>query len=195
MGLTNQQDLSDYWSKNIVINMPFYAKVMPRDRFLNILTMFHLADNAQYIPREQPGHNPLYKLGFFYTSVVENFGKYWVPNQEITIDEGLVPFDGRIRFKVYNPAKPKKYGIKSFELCDGQNAYCCKYRIYTGYDGQPSRKGRTYDTVMSLCEGYTGCGRILFVDNFYTSPQLFYDLSLLSTFATGTARARKEWLL
>ena len=196
MRLTKQSDLCDYWSTDEIIHIPFYRKIMSRDRFLSILTFFHLADNDHYIPRGQSGYDPLFKLGTFYHTVTNNFSTYWLPGREIAVDEGLVPFNGRIHFKVYNPMKPKKYGMKSFELCDGSNAYCCKYKLYCGDDGQPgSDKGKTYDTVMHLCRDYTGVGRVLFVDNYYSSPQLFHDLSKGAILATGTCRYRKGFSL
>ena len=194
IGLTHQEDMSDYWSKEEVICIPFYGKIMSRDRFYNLLAFFHLADNNRYIPRGQHGHDPLYKLGTVFTDIVSSFATLWRPSQHVAIDEGLVPFDGHIVFKVYNPAKPKKYGIKSYQLCDSSNAYCLKYELYTGVVEHQSGRGKTYDVVMRLLEGYLHSGRVLYVDNFYTSPALFTNLAIKNTYATGTARYRKGWL-
>jgi hypothetical protein len=191
IGLTHQEDLSDYWSTDEVIETPFYAKVISRDRFLNLLAFFHLADNVQYIPRGVRGHDPLFKLGTVYRDIINSFRTLWQPSEQVAIDEGLVPFSGHIKFKVFNPAKPKKYGIKSYQLCDGNNAYCLKYELYCGAVEDVSGKGKTYDIVMKLMDGYLYAGRVLYVDNFYTSPILFHDLALKSNYATGTARFRK----
>ena len=70
--------------------------------------------------------------------------------------------------------------------------YCAKFELYTGVRQQePSPDGITYDLVMRMMEPYLRCGRILYVDNYYTSTSLFYDLALAGTGATGTARRRK----
>ena len=46
---------------------------------------------------------------------------------------------------------------------------------------------------MSLLENYKKQGYIVYMDSFYTSPYLFYNLQVLeSTGACGTARPRKE---
>ena len=42
----------------------------------------------------------------------------FIPSECVTIDEQLVPFRGRCKFKQYMPSKPAKYGIKIFWLCD-----------------------------------------------------------------------------
>ena len=82
-------------------------------------------DNSQYATKGQPGYNPKKKLGFTYEKLVENFRNIWSPRKNIAIDEGTVPFKGRIHFKCYNPNKPDIYGIKTFKVCDSSNAYCC----------------------------------------------------------------------
>ena len=90
------------------------------------------------------------------------------------------------------PDKPDKYGMKSFMLSNSSNGYCAKFELYTGVHQQdPSPDGITYDLVMRMMEPYLRCGRILYIDNYYTSPSLFYDLALARTGATGTDRRRK----
>ena len=88
----------------------------------------------------------------------------------------MVPFKGNIHFRVYNPNKPDKYGIKTFELCDSTNGYCCSF----GETGNQtvSKYGKTYDLVMSLLQNYKKQGYIVYMDNFYTSPYLFYNLKV-----------------
>ena len=69
-----------------------------------------------------------------------------------SIDEGMVPFKGNIHFRVYNPNKPGKYGIKTFKLCDSTNGYFCSFDIYVGETGNQtvSKYGKTYDLVVSV---------------------------------------------
>ena len=88
----------------------------------------------------------------------------------------MVPFKGNIHFRVYNPNKPDKYGIKTFKLCDSTNGYCCSF----GETGNQtvSKYGKTYDLVMSLLQNYKKQGYIVYMDNFYTSPYLFYNLKV-----------------
>ena len=62
MGLTVQEDLVDYWSTDPVMLTLFYPSTMSQDFFFNILTFFHLSDNANYVVRGQNGYNPLAKL-------------------------------------------------------------------------------------------------------------------------------------
>ena len=98
-----------------------------------------------------------------------------------------------MHFRVYNPDKPDKYGLKSYELCDADNGYCCIFELYTGASDEPTVYGRTYNVVMGLVGRYTGDGRTLYCDNYYSSPRLFYDLHLLIMNTGATGMARNHW--
>ena len=77
-------------------------------------------------------------------------------------------------------------------MCDSENAYCCVFWLYTGKTEQSTSKhGKTYDPVMDIMKDYFRKGHILYIDNYYTSPQLLMDLHKKRTGATGTARNRK----
>lgn len=54
------------------------------------------------------------------------------PGQDVCVDEKLVPFKGRCRFRQYMPSKPAKYGIKIWVTCDVTTSYAWKLQIYTG---------------------------------------------------------------
>lgn len=45
------------------------------------------------------------------------------PDRDICIDEQLVPYRGRCRFKQYIPSKPAKYGLKIWAVCDVKTSY------------------------------------------------------------------------
>ena len=147
---------------------------------VSILTFFHLCDNDNYVPRGQEGYNPVNNLGTIYSAVTGNFSDVWKPGKNICIDEGMIPFRGKVHFKVYNSDKPDKYSVKSYQLCDSSNGYCCRFEISTDINQEPpSTKGKTYDLVMRLMQPYLNVGRCLYVDNYYTSPTLFAELRTL----------------
>ena len=110
----------DYW----VIDSILSASVMSRNEFMNIFKFLHCHDSESYVPRGQPGHDPRQKLGDFYISVTERFGQLYTPNEQIAVDEGSIPFKGRVAFKCFNPNKPDKYHMKTFKVCDSKNGYC-----------------------------------------------------------------------
>ena len=191
MGLIVIDYLEDYWSTDPMFKLPFYTAVM-RKRFCLILSFFHLCNNEQFIPREQPGHDPIFKIRTFVDNLTYNFKSVFCPGERVAIDEAMVAWRGPLSFRVFNPDKPDTFGIKVFELCDSSTAYCCNLEFYTGKQ-ESSPHGATFDIVRRLISPYIGCGRTLYVDNFYTSPDLFTYLKQENTLACGTMRMNRKY--
>ena len=62
--------------------------------------------------------------------------------------------------------------------------------------GTECTNGLAYGVVMHLLEDLREEWRVLYVDNFYTSPLLYEDLFERGTYASGTVRVnRKHFLL
>lgn len=193
MGIVKQLDIQDYWSTDPVISTPFFKTVMPRDRFLVLMSFLHLSDNSAAIERGNAGYSPLQKLGVPYRQIIHNFSAVYKPSSNIAVDEGMIPWRGNLHFRVYNPDKPCKYGLKMYMLCDSKNGYCCQVELYTGKSGQVvSEFGRTYDQVVRLITPYLNQGYCVYMDNYFSSPHLFYFLYLNATLACGTLRTNRK---
>ena len=96
------------------------------------MKFLHLNDNSKYIPRGQAGHDQLFKLRPFLTSLVTNFRQRYTLGCELNIDEQMVSFKGRLSFLQYMPKKPTKWGMKAFVLSDSRTGYIYNWRLYTG---------------------------------------------------------------
>ena len=64
--------------------------------------------------RGEVGYDKLYKLHPFLDAIVANFKQHYIPSRELSIDESMIRFKGRIGFVQYNPKKPIKWGLKVF---------------------------------------------------------------------------------
>ncbi len=71
------------------------------------MKFMHLNDNSQYIPKGQPGHNPLYKLRPFFDPLIANFKETYTPAREMSVDEQMIGFKGRLWWIQY--AKPEVF--------------------------------------------------------------------------------------
>ena len=58
------------------------------------------------------------------------FQAVYTPEKKVAIDEAMIPWRGKLRFKVYIKNKPTKWGIKMFELCESSRAYLHNFEIY-----------------------------------------------------------------
>ena len=112
----------------------------------------------------------------------------------MSIDESMIGTMCRLSFIQYLPAKPTKWGIKVWVCSDAATGYILSFSIYTGKDPNVSisPNGLAYDDVMRLLENKFNKGHSVFVDNFYTSPNLFLDLFNKGVCGTGTARTNRK---
>ena len=179
------------------MSTPFPRSIISRQKFFNIMSFLHCCEISDYTGRGQPGYDPRKKIGKVFTMLKERFQVVWTPRCHISIDEGTIPFKGNIDLKVFNPIKPDKYGIKTYKVCDSTNGYCLVFDLYVGQTdvAPPVSKwyhGKTHDLVISLLKMYTK-GYILYMDNYYSSPCLFYNL-FKYTAACGTIHIPRKGL-
>ena len=89
MGLAKLPGHDNYWGKGI-LQMPWFASVMPRDRFRAILQYFHLVDNRTSDEKEHPNHTKLFKLGGLDIKLSKSFSKMFYPGRNLSIDEQMI---------------------------------------------------------------------------------------------------------
>ncbi|KAM3936742.1 piggyBac transposable element-derived protein 4-like [Leptodactylus fuscus] len=129
-----------------------------------------------------------------------NGNKSYIPDQNIAIDESLISFKGRLKFRQYLPSKRARYGIKMYKLCESSSGYTYKFRVYEGRDTRieppdcPPILGVSGKIVWDLMHPLLDKGYHLYVDNFYTSIPLFRSLSSRGTAACGTVRRNQRGL-
>ena len=65
---------------------------MSPDRFLALLTMFHLNNNDAKAARGQPGYDPLFKILPVTDTLITKFQDVYAPEEQTTIEEAICPF-------------------------------------------------------------------------------------------------------
>ena len=93
------------------------------------------------------------------------------PGEDVCVDEQLVPFRGRCKFRQYIPSKPAKYGLKIWITADVETSYAWKCQIYTGKAaGSAAEVGQGKRVVLEMTEGLQGI--TVTCDNLFTSYAL-----------------------
>ncbi|KAJ8928303.1 hypothetical protein NQ314_019146 [Rhamnusium bicolor] len=116
----------------------------------------------------------------------------YYPNKELSIDESMVLWRGRLKFRQYIKGKRHKFGIKLYVLCE-PNGLVLKLIVYAGSaDSQLSGSQHTEKVVLSLLQEKLGVGHSVYMDNFYNSVKLARDLLGNKTYVTGTLRANRK---
>jgi len=192
MGVVRKPEVSDYWSTNPLLKGSIFNSVMPRNRFQSILQFLHFADNSQYNAND-PNRDRLYKVRPVVQYLVSKFNSIYIPEEHISIDEELLLWKGKLLFKQYIPLKRARFGIKMFSLCE-TTGYLWNSYVYLGKEPDAvatdmemvRRLGKSGPVIPRLVEGLLGKGYKLYVDNWYTSQELFsflYSFFHLATFS------------
>lgn len=198
-GIVKKPSIYSYHSTNQLISTPFFGKCISRDRFALLLKYLHFTDS-------EDASDPTFKFKEVLDILIQRFKSSYVPKQNISIDESLLLWKGRLKWKRYIPLKRARFGIESYILAESDTGYVWDLFVYTGkqtkYDfeieGLSDEKVKTLKKptkiVLKLMQSLVNQGYILGVDNFYTSPELFEILLDNKTDAIGTVRSNRKLL-
>ena len=73
---------------------------------------------------------------------------HFSPYENLTTDEGVCGYQGRVIFSVYMKNKPDKYDIKMFTLCHSKKGYVLCTEVYTG-------KGQQENSITGLLQQFS----------------------------------------
>ena len=115
------------------------------------------------------------------------------PTKELSLDESMVLWRGRLVFRQCIKNKRHKYGIKFDQLCQS-NGIVLRATVYSGERFTYEHNlGQTASIVLHLMKDFLNKGYCVYADNYYNSVQLTRKLSVYSTYICGTLRFdRKE---
>lgn len=184
MGLNPKPTIQDCWIKTKTF-IPVYGKFMSRDRFLLILRYL----NCDSFDRNDLLSKIRFCVDYFNNKMKEMF----YPQKNLSLDEGMVLWRGRLYFRQYIKNKRHKYGIKLYTLCD-PHGLTLKFLIYSGLLDDLGGKGHAANVVLNLMQDKLNCGHSLYMDNFYNSKSLAAKLLSNNTYCTGTLRMDRKYI-
>uniref|UniRef100_A0A0B7B5W3 PiggyBac transposable element-derived protein domain-containing protein n=1 Tax=Arion vulgaris TaxID=1028688 RepID=A0A0B7B5W3_9EUPU len=192
MGLNRRPRIRDYWTKTPTFwYSPFVFQVFPnRSRFEAIYhTMLHAGE---------PGAESKHKIEPFLNAMVGSFQDAFYPFQNLSIDEMVIGFKGRWKYKQFNASKPHKHHIKSFGLCDSATGYVYNILLYfgkeTSYAPDVDKDGlqavKVFQTLLKNIEK----GHTIFADRYYTALPVITYLLDREIYFTGTVMSNRKKL-
>jgi hypothetical protein len=157
-----------YWSKNRCLETPIFHETMSRERFTLISRFLHFMDDE-----EADQHDKLKKIRPIIEHFSSKFFQLYSPYQDIALDESLMKFRGRLSYVQCNRSKRARFGIKFYKICESSSGYCLSFKIYIGDDVTDPTLPASTNVVLNLCAPLLDKGHTLFIDNWYSSPDLF----------------------
>lgn len=188
IGMDKRSKYPDYWSEKKHRKTPWYSEMLVRDRFEAInSTMLHCCE-PQAVSKS--------KIEPFVNKLLKNFQTAFYPFQDLAIDEMIIGWKGRFKYKTFNAAKPKKYHVKTFGLCDSTTGYVVNLLIYfgaeTSYDPELDVNSESAIKVFQTLLQPIDRGHHIFADRFYTTYNLVKFLKDNSFYYTGTVQTNRR---
>lgn len=189
MGTIRLNRLQDYWKTDRLFDLKSFSSYMSRDRYLGILRCLHFATNPR--AGEMKPRDRLFKIKPLINYFNRKMMDIYYPDKELSLDESMVLWRGRLQFHQYIPYKKHKYGIKLYMLCE-PNGIVLKFAVYTGALDDMGGTGHTERVVLHLLEEKLNAGHSVYMDNFYNSYCLSKTLLEQNTYSTGTLRISRK---
>lgn len=130
MGIVKLPECKMYWQQKWLTNVPSFGQVMSRNHFLQILRYLHVSDDSAIVPAGQPGYDKLHKIKPLLELLFPNFERAYNLHKNISIDECMFPWRGRLSFRQFIANKPIRFGIKVWVLADSESKYIYRQQLY-----------------------------------------------------------------
>ncbi|GFS03597.1 PiggyBac transposable element-derived protein 4-like [Elysia marginata] len=125
-------ELKLIWSDDPYWRVPAIADVWGRQRYQKVHQYFHLANSASQPGRNDANYDPLYKVRPLLDHIRNVCSMVYKPKRNLSVDEAMVAFTGRVSFKQYIKNKPTPWGFKIWCLAEAESGYLLNFQVYTG---------------------------------------------------------------
>lgn len=115
-----------YWENQPDVNNESISSAMSRSRFQEILQCIHFAGNSNLLMNDSYA-----KVGNFLTTINERCLLYFRAQQNLSIDESMIPYFGQNSCKQRMPVKPVRVGYKAW-LMSTPLGYVVQFELKRG---------------------------------------------------------------
>ena len=187
---SNHELLNDLW--DISRSCPLYRATMSLQRFKHLLQFIRFDDTQTRDKSDRLG-----PIRYIFDIFTKQLSKYYVPGENLTVDEQLVPFRGRCCFVQYMPSKPAKYGLKFWVLSDVDSRYVLSIDLYNGKKDNNIQKNLATGVVLKLVDRLPNNvkqGRCITFDRYFTDIKLCEALLDRKMTSIGVVDHRRSFL-
>ncbi|CAH2086577.1 unnamed protein product [Euphydryas editha] len=171
--------------------------IMSKNRFEVLLNVIRFDDSLTRETRRET--DPLAPISQLFNYFIKQCQEVYAIGSYACVDEMLVAYRGRCRFKMYMPKKSAKYGLKIMCLMDARTRYLLNAYIYTGRDSdglnlpiEYTRLRKPTQAILRLISCIEGTNRNITTDNWFTSIELANCLKGKQLTLVGTMRKNQR---
>lgn len=168
---------------------PIFNAIMSYKTFKYVHRIIRFDDTMNR--RQQRSEDKFQPIRDLFSAWCEILPMLYNPYESVTVDEQLLGFHGRCRFRQYMPSKPERYGLKFWILACSKSYYVWKIQPYLGKAvGAPAEQKQGERVVLDLVDGLKGHN--VTMDNFFTTFELGQKLLQKKLTMVGTLRQNKR---
>lgn len=171
-----------YWMKKT--RVPLVADNMTKNRYFQLRRRLKLVNELD-VSEQEKEKDRLWRIRPLVSFLLE--GCHKLPREEnVSIDEQMIPFSGRTQLKQFVPRKPNPEGLKNFVLAT-PGGLILDFEIYQGKKAAlyPGSSGIGESAVLRLTETLPPGTKVYF-DRYFTSGPLLDKLAENGIAGTGT---------
>ena len=165
---------------------------MPLKRFEELRSYLHFNDNNKMKDRDDPDQDRAFKLRPALDRFNLSFLRALSATEHQSIDEHMIKFKGHNIMRQYVKGKPIKWGLKMWSRCASKTSYLHEFDLNTGKKKKHTERGLGEGVVLQLTEKIKGLGCQLFIDNYFNTPTLQWNLLQGKVYCTGTVRLNRK---
>ncbi|CAF1167844.1 unnamed protein product [Rotaria sordida] len=187
---SHHQSLVELW--DISRSRPIYHATMSLERFKNLLRFLRFDDRQRRDKSDR-----LAPIRYVFQSFTKQLPQHFIPSENITVDEQLVPFRGRCCFVQYMPKKPAKYGLKFWTLCDVKIRYVLALELCTGKVGNTVQRNISTNIVLHLVDQLpknVQQGRNITFDRYFSDFNLVQNLLERKMTSLGVVNHKRSFV-
>ena len=197
-GVNHKPLIQQYFSKRASLYTPFFGDIIDKNSFILLHKFLHFNNNQRFNPNKNIPKK-LFKLWPILTHLKAKFSSIYQPERDMSVDESLLLWKGRLGWKQFIPIKRARFGIKSFEICKS-SGYIWNFFVYMGKDtvyhpDVAADLPMGSKVIYSLVNPLFGKGYCISMDNFFSSSQLYNMLCDNNTDSVGTLCANRKGVL
>nr|CAI5836442.1 unnamed protein product [Callosobruchus analis] len=190
---SGREDADSLWATDGT-GRDIFRATMTLKRFLFLLCAIRFDDPDSRADRIASGDTAA-AVSEVFKSFIKNCSTNYTCSEFATVDEMLVPFRGKCKFRMYMKSKPAKYGLKIMCLCDARTHYLINAFIYTGKNvlrRNPKKLSIPTLDVLDLVSPIENTNRNITGDNWFTSNELVSELKSRGLTYVGTMRKNER---
>ena len=115
-----------YWEPSPDVQNTAVSNAITRNRFEELMANVHVADNDNLAPNDR-----MAKVRPLFTALNSKFVTHFPRQQDLSVDESMVPYYGRHSAKQYIRGKPIRFGYKVWSI-NTSLGYCVQLDPYQG---------------------------------------------------------------